>query len=92
MAFQKDTIRLGAAQRIFPQFDIKEQVTASGSPTGIYSATLCDTNGGIEQIVEKGLTHLCIFLVEKIAARAKLNQLPDAISAESGSIPGLGPK
>lgn len=66
MAFQKDTIRLGTAQRIFPQFDIKEQLL-NDEPTGIYSATLRRADGYTEQLLEKGLTNLCVALVEKLA-------------------------
>ena len=66
MAFQKDTIRLGAAQRIFPHCDIKELTTAGGSPTGLYSATLTKADGQEHQIVEKGLTALCELVVAEL--------------------------
>ena len=68
MAFQKDTIRLGAAQRIFPHFNIKELTTAGGNSTGLYSATLKKADGQEHQIVEKGLTTLC----ELVAAELRL--------------------
>jgi hypothetical protein len=66
MPYQKGTITLAAARRIFPHFAIKEQIL-SGQPTGIYSATFTDRAGVNQQVVEKGLTNLCVELVELLA-------------------------
>ena len=66
MPFQKNTIRLGAAQRIFPQFNIRELTTDSGHPTGVYSATLKRPDGYEHQIFEKGLTALCEIVVAEL--------------------------
>lgn len=64
--WKKGTIKLAAAQNIFPQFDIKSIPSEidPDKPIG-YSATM-PTNG--KTIKKTGLTDLCVEIVELLVS------------------------
>lgn len=61
MSWAKNTIKLGAAQSIFPQFDIKAETLGDTGKVVGYSAMVSD-----EEMTDTGLTSLCQRIVQKL--------------------------